>query len=240
MLTDLVDRLPLLKGLLDFAFPPLCTGCGAYFEEPSGLCPKCLKAIDWYEDPFCLTCGDFVPRGEACTRCGEDSFLLFPGGNYTDPLKRAVVNYKFHGATALAGVIAERVAGQFEDRIKKLRPTLLLPIPLHPSREHQRGYNQAEVFAEALARLLELPVETDLLFRDKRKRPQAKLRKSSRAANVRGVFSVDPEVAVELESARLLLIDDVVTSGETVREARRTLADFGLNVVGAISMAHGL
>ncbi|MCP4684291.1 MAG: ComF family protein [bacterium] len=240
MLTQLIERLPLLKGLLDFAFPPLCSGCGAYFDEPAGICPECLEAIDWYDDPFCLTCGDFVPRGDSCSRCGEDSFLLFPGGNYTDPLKRAIVNYKFHGAMSLAGVLSERVIGCFESRILGLQPTLLVPIPLHPGREHQRGYNQAAVFAQALSRLLDLPVEEEILHRIKKKKPQARLRKSARAANVRGVFSTDPEAAAHLAEARLLLVDDVVTSGETVIEARRTLASSGLRVVGAISMAHGL
>jgi len=240
MLTELVDRLPLLKGLLDFVFPPLCSGCGAYFEDPSGICSECLQAIDWYDDPFCLICGDFVPRGDTCIRCGENSFLLFPGGNYTDPLKRAIVNYKFHGATALADVIADRTIAQFGSRLGRLQPKLLLPIPLHPSREHQRGYNQAAVFAEALSNLLSLPVEMNVLFREQKKRPQARLRKSARAANVRGVFSVDTEAADEIRNERLLLIDDVVTSGETVREARRTLTSAGLSVVGVISMAHGL
>jgi len=240
MLTELIERLPLLRGLLDFAFPPLCTGCGAFSEDPSGLCPTCVKSIDWYEDPFCLTCGDFVPRGVNCTRCGEQSLLLFPAGNYIDPLKMAVVNYKFHGATKLAGTIADKAVEQFGDRIRKVTPSLLLPIPLHPSREHQRGYNQAAVFAEALAERLSLPVESALLFRDKKKRPQARLRKSARAANVRGVFGVDSERALETAGDRLLLVDDVVTSGETVREARRTLVDAGLEVVGVISMAHGL
>lgn len=240
MLTELVERLPFLRGLLDFAFPPLCAGCGEYTEEPAGICPACLQAIDWYEDPFCLTCGDFIPPGEACERCGDKSLMLFPGGNYVDPLKKAVVNYKFRGATRLAGVLAERVNAQFKDRIREVKPSLLIPIPLHPSREHQRGYNQAEVFAEALSERLGLPVETGVLFREKLKRPQARLRKSARAANIRGVFAVDREIATELEDDRLLLVDDVVTSGETVKEARRILAAAGLDVVGVLSMAHGL
>jgi ComF family protein len=240
MLTELAKRFPAIQGLLDFAFPPLCAGCGEFSEDPSGLCTACMMRIDWYEDPFCLTCGDFIPAGESCERCGERSLLLFPAGNYVDPLKKAVINYKFHGATTLASSIAERVVHRFRDRIGHRKPALLVPIPLHPSREHVRGYNQAELFSRALSDLLDLPVETECLFREKKRRPQARLRKSDRAANVEGVFAVDHEVAAELQDSRVILVDDVVTSGSTVLEAARVLESGGVQVVGVISMAHGL
>lgn len=240
MLTELIQRVPFIQGLLDFAFPPMCAGCGEFSEDPSGICTACMMKIDWYEDAFCLTCGGFIPTGESCERCLERSLLLFPAGNYVDPLKKAVVNYKFHGATALASTIAERAVRQFSERVNETEPASLVPIPLHPGREHVRGYNQAEVFARALADRLNLPVQTELLFREKKRRPQARLRKSEREGNVAGVFVVDEEAASESSGCRILLIDDVVTSGATVREAAKSLEAAGVEVVGVISMAHGL
>jgi ComF family protein len=139
----------------------------------------------------------------------------------------------------LAAYFAARTVQIHEKAIRQLRPDYLVPIPLHPAREYGRGYNQARVFAEALAGPLGLALATDLLIRTGKRREQARLRQSDRARNVRGVFEVWNEEAVD-KQARLLLVDDVVTSGETAFEARRVLRENGYQVVGVISIAHGL
>jgi ComF family protein len=232
MLTPLANRFPVLRGLLDFAYPPLCLGCEEFFDGSDGICPVCWESMPWYERPFYL-------EPAAFQGAGEDAFPLFAAGNYVDPLKKVVINFKFHGAVGAADNIARQVAAAFGYEIGKLAPGVLVPIPLHSSREYYRGYNQAAVFAEALSRELNLSVDHNLLLRTEKRRPQAGLRQSERAANIRGVFSVAEDRVTE-ENEGILLVDDVVTSGQTVFEARRTLIEAGYRVVGAISMAHGL
>lgn len=240
MLTMVLGKLPLIKGLLDFAFPPLCSGCGSFTENRGAVCEACLAAIDWFERPFCLTCTGFIETEKGCPACGGDSFPLYTAGNYTDPLKQIVVRYKFRGATAAAELLAGEITNRFAGWIGRLQPAHLVPIPLHPSREHVRGYNQATLFAVELGKLLDMAVDDNIIFRTAKRRPQAKLSQSQRAKNIRGVFAVAGEAASDYASRRLILVDDVVTSGQTVLEARRTLEAGGFEVAAAIAMAHGL
>jgi len=239
MLTALMERFPLLRGLVDFVYPPLCSGCGRYTEESSGVCGDCVQAIDWWDKPVALT--DLDLRPEALdSNLQTDSFPLFAAASYAEPMQQIIVKYKFRGAVSAAPLVAEKLAVEFGEQIRKLSPAVLLPIPLHPSREYLRGYNQARIFADELAEALELPVDNDLLVRLKKRRPQSRLRKTRRAANIMGVFALAEETVDPDRCRRVILVDDVVTSGQTIFEARRTLIRGGFEVVGAIAMAHRL
>ena len=154
-------------------------------------------------------------------------------------MREIVVRYKFHGATSVVPVVAVRLVTQFGAEIQKLSPALLVPIPLHPSREYVRGYNQALVLAKAVSLLVDIPVVDDIIFRVKKRRPQSRLSKSKRAANIQSVFALSAELDSDL-CRRVILVDDVVTSGQTLFEARRTLQAGGFEVVGAIAIAHRL
>ena len=238
MLTELTERFPLLRGFLDFVYPPLCAGCREYTEMPGGICENCLTLIDWWDKSILLTDIDFRTKVEL--EDGEpDSFPLFAAGSYTGPLREVVVQYKFHGAKSVVPVVAERLAVRFGAEIRKLSPAVLVPVPLHPGREYVRGYNQALLLAEAVSPLLDLPVIDNLLFRVKKRRLQSRLGKSKRAANIRSVFALAAEIDPDV-CHRVILVDDVVTSGQTLFEVRRTLRAGGFRVVGAIAIAHRL
>ena len=234
-----MGRFPLLRGLVDFVYPPLCAGCGMYTEEAGGICGNCIKAIDWWDKPIAMTDLDFRPEA-LDSDLQTDSFPLFAAASYADPMQQIIVKYKFRGAVSAAPLVAEKLAVRFSEQIRKLSPAVLLPIPLHPSREYLRGYNQAQIFADELAGALDLPVDKDLLVRLRKRRPQSRLRKSKRAANIRGVFALVEEPVDPDRCRRVILVDDVVTSGQTIFEARRTLIQGGFEVVGAIAMAHRL
>jgi len=237
MLTRLLDQ-SFVQGMLEFVFPPLCGGCGEYCNSTTGVCEQCLARIDWYLSPFELS-NDPADLEHAAVRDSSLRFPLFAGGDYTDPLKRMVIQFKFHGVLRLSEIIADRIVEAYGEQLNKLRPFALLPIPLHPGREYARGYNQALVFAKSLATRLEVNVADETLVRGKRRRPQASLRQAERESNIRGVFEA-VESPEDSGAARLMLVDDVVTSGSTAREARRALQEADYHVLGAISMAHGV
>ena len=237
MLTSLLERSPLLRGMLDFAFPPLCAGCGEFCEHPHALCEPCLETVDWLEKPTYL-----FPEA-LTTDINEPApspLPVFAAGDYSGPLRETVLQVKFHHVTAPLELLAQRLFDKLGADLVKLRPTHLLPIPLHPSREYARGFNQARLFAERLAVHLELPVENDLLYRRRKRRPQSRLSETSRAANIRGVFEVDPGPALDSSTARFVLVDDVVTSGHTILEAERTLRTAGYTVVAVAAVARTL
>lgn len=242
MLTQLADRWG-LAGLLDFVFPSLCSGCGEYTDSPTGICVRCRARIDWYLSPFELHDKPHTDAESDVQPLGRHRpglvFPLFAGGDYVDPLKRVVIQFKFHGARTAVKGLAEQVGSTFRRTLERLKPFTLLPVPLHPSREYMRGYNQAEVFAEAVAEYIECDVESSLLVRTRRRRPQARLKQADRVINIAGVFNVavSPD---ESGISRVMLVDDVVTSGATVREARRVLIESGYDVIGAMAIAHGV
>ncbi len=245
MLTLLQQTFPVIKGMLDFAFPPLCAGCGAFLEEEGDICDYCRAKIDWYQTPFMLANREPVSGDTAygdTTHGGTgngNELILFAAGDYSDPLREIVINFKFRGVTGIAGCLADKIVSQFGDGIAKLGPVELVPIPLHPSREYSRGYNQATLLAEEVGRLLDLPVNDQILVRTEKRKPQSRLKESERERNIKGVFTL-VDCDTQENGCNIVLVDDVVTSGQTVFEARRVLTKAGYRVPAVISMAHGL
>ena len=225
------------EGLLDFVFPPLCLGCGEFNEDLSKICPKCLGQIEPFEYPLCLNCRSFVPKGIVCPVCTDKTTLLFAYANYQPPLKDIIIQFKFRGITSPAKTFAELTNQKYESSMKKLQADALIPIPLHPSRFSFRGYNQAELFADELSKLSGLPVMADVLYRIKRGRPQARLEFKKRIANIHEAYKVKD---FDNKARQIILVDDVVTSGATVLEAKKCLENADYKVVAIISIAHGV
>jgi len=236
-----LNRNPWVKSALDFMYPPLCLGCGEFNESVNDICDKCLDAVERYEKPFCLNCQIEVARGHTCPRCGAESFVLFAWGNYIDPLKAIIHQFKFKGITTPADTFAEAITGLFGERIKAQGADYLVPIPLYPSREYQRGYNQSALLAGALSKMLDIEVNGDILVRREKRKPQSRLNEIRRRKNIAGVFAVDEDVNDDNnKQTELILVDDVVTSGATVYEARRVLTEAGYRVPAVVAAAHGL
>lgn len=225
-----------LGGLLDFVYPPLCLGCGGFYDGESSVCERCLGAIQQLDDPICLNCLSVLSGATRCPVCAELSLPLFAYGVYAPPLKDIILQFKFKGVTKPAVLMASLIWSQFGARLTTLKPAVLAPIPLFPGRENQRGYNQAALLAKELAVLMETPVDESLIFRTEKRKPQASLRLRQRMRNIRGVFAAVPAGETP---RRIILLDDVVTSGATVLEATRVLSEAGHEVVAVVSIAHG-
>lgn len=224
-------------GMLDFLFPPLCLGCGEYSESLSSVCPLCDRRIDRYHQPICLTCGLMIDAGESCSLCLDQSLMLYAFGNYADPMREIIVQFKFRGMTTPAKTIAKQIAGEFGERLAQHAPCTLVPVPLYHMREYARGYNQAQLFAAALSEELRWPMRDDLVMRTAGRREQAKLRHHERERNIRGVFELERDAGGD---ETIVLVDDVVTTGATVMELRRVLSAGGYRTAAIIAMAHGL
>lgn len=225
-----------LKGFLDFFFPPLCLGCGKYYEGEDSICGTCFQNIEDFDYPFCLNCDSVIPNQTQCPICLEDSSLLFVFASYRPPLKEIIINFKFRGITTPAETFARLIASKFEKQLANVNAHAIVPIPLHDARKNHRGYNQAELLARELASITNLELADNILYRHKRRRPQSRLELEKREANVAGVFTA---VECENDIKRILLVDDVVTSGATVLEAKKCLEKNGYTVVCIVAIAHG-
>jgi len=217
--------------------PSLCAVCRSWGR--GRLCRDCIERFA-VEQPRCRRCGLEVPTG--VTSCG--TCLLHPPpydstltvATYGFPWDRLITAFKYHGALDLAASLAERLHAAARRR-PELAPSLLIPVPLHPLRLRERGYNQAWELARRLGRRLGCDADATLLLRIRDTPRQLALAPEARAANVRGAFAIEPRRRAALRDATVTLVDDVMTTGATVAETSRVLLAAGAARVDVWVMA---
>lgn len=226
---------------LDAVLPPLCLACGALVAEQGGLCPACWGNIQFLAPPFCDACGHpfEVDPGGPHPLCGACLAAPPPWGraravfHYDDASRGLVLRFKhgdrLEGAPAFARWMA-RAAGPLLDGCD-----LVAAVPLHRWRLWSRRYNQAAVLALALAAQAGLNARPDVLVRVRSTAPQGHLGRDERAGNVRGAFAVKPGAPVA--GCNILLVDDVLTTGATLRECTRVLLRAGAARVDVVTLA---
>jgi ComF family protein len=223
------------RGLLDLLLPPACPLCGSASGggPPSFFCTACLSGIHLLGSPFCPRCA--LPYAteegsdhlcESCLRDDPPFSRVFALGIYEETLRKAVQRFKYEGAIVLDRPLAGLLATVLE-RDGVLLPDLLIPVPLHYSRLRERTYNQALLLARVLGRRWRLPVLPRLLVRSRPTPQQQGLKAEVRRQNLKGAFALERKLSGE----RVLLIDDVVTTGATVRECSRILLEGGAGEV---------
>ena len=221
----------LTRSALDLLFPIHCVQCG---REGEVICDSCVDGLRKLEHPFCDTCARPGVQGR-CGPCQEHPSdingirapYLFEG-----PVRDAVHRLKYRGwrvaAPLLGGLLAEYLSRH------KLPGEVLVPVPLHSSRLRSRGYNQSGLLAREIGKLLEVPVRQDLLKRTNDSLPQVEVRtREQRRANVSGNFEASTEVA----GLRVLLVDDVATTGSTLFACASVLKDAGAASVWGLVLA---
>lgn len=244
------ERLHLIwQGLLDVIYPPVCLVCGDRPREP--FCEACRRAVRPLSPPFCSRCGSAaVPSGQkicaACETGGDPPFQwLQAAGQYAGPLREAIHLLKYRGKTALAGPLGQMLVASCLSTSSRLLAITgpagfdrVVPVPLHPARWRQRGFNQSELLARVVMREHGWPVDTTGLRRTRRTAPQVGLSANQRAANIQGAFA--PRTPDHFTGQSVLLIDDVLTTTATVREAARTLREAGATRVCVAALAQDL
>ena len=225
-------------------FPSFCKVCRALLETPGErvLCPNCLDKIRAHRSPYCLCCGRFFDgAGEPhlCLSCIKDRppFAVHrSGGLYQGELKDLILLFKYRGYEILG-----RPLGRFVFESLKGEESLwwgveaLIPVPLHPKRKSKRGFNQARVLAKELSKLKGLPLEDLVLRKMKNVPPQTSLERDERVKSVRGVYKVLK--SQKIQGKTVLLVDDVYTTGSTLKECSRELLRAGAKEVRAITIA---
>ena len=239
------NELELWQRALNALFPPRCGSCGQFSQAV--FCARCASQLRAIVEPCCACCGqpfDVLARGaDICARCRQHppaferarSAWVFEG-----PPREAIHRLKYNRRFALAPRLARAVAASPAARamIDDWQPQLLVPVALHASRARARGFNQSTLLARELGVLFNVPA-LDLLQRTRRTPPQVGLDLRARRQNVRGAFIVDENLAnaANLSGARILLIDDVFTTGATLDECARALRKSGASAVGALTIA---
>jgi ComF family protein len=205
------------RALLDFLLPPRCGGCR---RRGAWLCATCLAALAPIAEPVCPRCGDQVRQAGLCRRCQAQppAFdAVVSAYTYNGPLAVAIKRFKYGGERALAPVLGDLLADAAVAR--GLTIDLVVPVPLHTTRRRQRGYNQSELLAAAVAARLDRPL-SQALVRTRATPPQVGQDAAERRANVAGAFAWH---GGSLAGQRVVLVDDVCTTGATLDACARAL-----------------
>jgi competence protein ComFC len=225
-------------------FPSFCRLCAEPLDEPGEkvVCRTCLSKLSPRGGPSCPLCGRFH-EGEGddhiCSRCLERPPALSlhrSCGDYSGTLKDVLLLFKYRKYAPLSRPLAE-----FSERCLGSDPKLwagvdfLIPVPLHPARKRERGFNQSRLLARDLGRLRGMTVLEGCLVKVKNVPPQAGLRAAEREDNVKKAYAARRRQKVRGKT--LILIDDVATTGATLRECARVLVDAGARDVRAVTLA---
>lgn len=205
--------------LVDFVYPPRCPSCGEGIAAQEGLCTQCWAELVVPGEPACALCqrpfGDDRPIGAVCAPClasppRHDGIAA--GTIYNDASRRLVLAFKHGRRIALAPMLARMAAA----RLPELEGEwLVVPVPLHRWRLWRRGFNQSALLAREIARLRGQSLLVDGLVRTRRTPVLGGLGRAARARALSGAIAVNPRRRSAFRGARIVLVDDVITSGAT-------------------------
>ena len=221
-----------MDAILNLVFPPHCVACG---RGGDWLCPQCIAGIEYLKPPLCASCGQPLPRGILCHACASRP-LEISGiravAYLTGAMREAIHHFKYKGARVLAPYFGDLLAETW--RRAPWRASVVVPVPLHPRRLRQRGYNQSALLARELGGRVDLPVVEGCLLRLRPTRPQVGLGAEERIRNVQDAFGCSD---ARMADTDILLVDDVCTTGATLEACTRALLASGVRSVWALTLA---
>ena len=235
------------RKLLELLFPSdlYCISCESIIDKSRvySLCDKCVRMFHWVDERTCEKCGKILQAEylhRICVDCRENERRFIKGytclqyGLYERELLLA---FKYGGKA----YIGEKIARAMADRIKPegFETDIIVPVPMHKRKLASRGYNQAEIIAVNLARILNLKSQNKLLLRTGYTAAMSRLAPEERRMNIENAFKVAGNAAKKIEGKRVLLVDDIYTTGSTADECSRALLEAGAIEVRFISFAAG-
>jgi ComF family protein len=247
----MIHRLDNLKSALDaalnFLYPPVCQICGQERATAAEgyVGSKCWSGVRFITAPYCQRCGlpypGHITQEFRCENCAETEFsfayarsAVAANGLILDVIHR----YKYNGAVWFEPFLADLLARQAAPALAKEKWDVIVPVPLHPVKEREREFNQASCLARRLGRALCLPVNTRLLRRVKFTNTQTKLTRPQRAANMKHAFA--PRSGKDFHGAKVILVDDVLTTGATTDACAHALRRAGASAVCVWTVARGI
>lgn len=227
---------PLLKSLIIFLYPAQCRHCGENLDPGDGyyICKSCWQKAKFIEKPFCEVCGHPMKPNIAlpdkitsCNNCPDSVWFRKARaiGDYDSAIGEAVKLLKYNGKEVMAKPLAELMFQAMPKLLPVESYDYIVPVPLHKKKKRKRGYNQMELIGQYLSQATGIPMEIRSLIKIRDNKPQVGLPYKERETNVVDAYDIhDP---YSIKDKRVLLIDDVMTTGATANECARILARKG-------------
>lgn len=228
-------------GILDILYPPRCPVCHGVIRGKGNLCDLCRKKLPYIKEPKCKKCGKQIekPEQEYCRDCMRFSHSFDQGMAvfaYNDVMRRSIAMFKYHNRREYAKFYAEEMANSCARFLKRCAPDVIVPVPVHKKKKRQRGFNQAELVAKELGKLLHIPVDSSYVLRTEDTTPQKELTRQERKKNLKKAFHIASE---KRPYQRVLLIDDIYTTGATVDAVSEALKKAHVKNVFFLSICVG-
>jgi len=209
-----------------------CCGCG---RRGSWVCERCRPTVQRLGTPACLRCGAMDLALCDCAELASELQSIRAAYPHIGWVRSAIHQFKFNGEFSRD----RHLALELVPLADYIAHDVVIPVPMHREREHLRGYNQAALLARQLSILSGIPVDGETLIRPIKRAPQVGRDRLERRKAISGVFSIDLSAPMAVHSKRVLVVDDVITTGATVSECARVLGGAGAASVSAISIARG-
>lgn len=232
------------KIILDGIYPKGCVVCGEPLDfdkrtNPERVHKACLEFLKPVEGPLCCKCGKKISETKTlCADC-ENTERVFDGAvsvfEYNNALKESIYRFKYKNKREYGEAFAFMIAENHKKIFEYWKPDVVIPVPMHEEKKRVRGYNQAEILARETARILGVSLETDTLIRKNKTVPQKELGIKSRYSNLEGAF----EALKPLDKKKVLLVDDIYTTGATFDSCARVLKSKGASKVYGTSICIG-
>lgn len=235
------------EGALALLYPNVCQLCGL---ERAGaaegyVCNTCWQQVRFIVPPFCRRCGlpfegDITVEFE-CSNCRDLEFHFAwarAAVAAAGPVREAIHRYKYNGSAWFEAFLGDLLTRQAARELHPADWDFIAPVPLHRVRQREREFNQAERLAQRLSAATGIPVRSDMLARTQPTNPQALLSKQERARNVLKAFAL--RAGKQLNGARVLIVDDVLTTGATTSACAKALRDGGAEMACVWTVARGL
>lgn len=205
-------------GILDILYPPRCPVCHGIVRGKDRVCGKCRRLLSYVAEPQCRKCGKGLAKQEQeyCCDCQRFPHAYTAGAAvfaYDEVMRRSIAMFKYHNRREYAVFYAEEMYRRFARRLAFWKPQVIIPVPVSRKKKRQRGFDQAELLAKQLGRLIGIPADLSYIVRREDTIPQKELTRQQRKANLRGAFALRGGAK---RYERVLLVDDVYTTGATV------------------------
>lgn len=237
----------MLQSMLDMIYPVRCPVCGEIvIPKNEKICKPCREKLQYIKEPRCKKCSKPIEREEKeyCSDCEHKNFHFDKGFSvwvYDALMKRSIADYKYHGKKEHAKFYVQETVQLYKEVIEKLSPDVIVPIPIHRSKQLERGYNQADILARGIGKALNLPVLSRLLVRNKKTLPQKQLSNKERLRNLQEAFDFNKEVSKRFqgEIKKVLLVDDIYTTGSTIEACSNVLRSHEITNIYFITLCIG-
>lgn len=211
----------MLEFVLNFLFPPVCSVCGKV--DKNWLCPNCQKRVERLEKSCIM---------EMEHKKYEKLLYIF---QYESLVRKLILRYKFLNQAYLNHFFAQMIAKNVENRKLLQQYDIIIPVPMHQKKMQKRGYNQTELVTNELSRILKIPAKNDILLKVVNTVTQSKLGGKARQSNIQHAFFVKKDI--EVEGKKIILLDDIYTTGATSQECSRVLKEAGAAEILVVVLA---